>query len=86
LAALAALHPQGAEGLLSRRSARWQELAAEERPLGADALLDLLAREPALLKRPLITDGAHLVVGYDEAALARAFGPPPRAEPPQGSG
>ncbi len=71
---MAALHPRGAEGLLSRRGTRFRELGLDRRGFREDELLDLLAQEPKLLRRPLITDGRHLVVGYDEQALEGAFG------------
>ena len=71
---MARLHPQGAEGLLSRRSARFRDLGLDGRRFREDELLDLLAQEPKLLRRPLLTDGRHLVVGYDARALEGAFG------------
>lgn len=104
---MAALHPQGAEGLVSVRSARYRSLALGVAPTiapqtlrgtsargradngvapdeagwlvepglaAADQWLDLLAAEPKMLRRPLITDGTHLVVGWNEAALRAAFG------------
>jgi Spx/MgsR family transcriptional regulator len=74
LAEMAALHPEGAAGLLSRRSTRFRELGLGERPLRPEELLDLLAREPRLLRRPLITDGRRLVVGFDQQALQALLG------------
>ena len=47
-------------------------------PLPAD-LLDLLAREPRLLRRPIISDGRRAVVGFDRALLAASFAPAPGA-------
>lgn len=35
-----------------------------------EALLDLLAREPHLLRRPIVSDGRRTVVGFDRAGLA----------------
>ncbi|MFS8641385.1 MAG: arsenate reductase [Symbiobacteriaceae bacterium] len=62
------------EPLLSRRSTRFRELQPDQEQLQGDRLLDLLAAEPKLLRRPIITDGRRVVVGYDEAALAAMFG------------
>jgi regulatory protein spx len=60
----------GPEALLSRRSTRWRELGLEGQPLAPDAILDLLAREPRLLRRPIVTDGRHAAVGFNRDALA----------------
>jgi arsenate reductase-like glutaredoxin family protein len=72
---MARLHPQGAAGLLSRRSARFRALGLEGRALGEEETLELLAREPRLLRRPLLLRGDRLVVGYDEQALRGLAGP-----------
>ena len=69
LSAMAALLPDGALGLVSRRSTRAAQLGIDPASMTQPALLDLLAREPRLLRRPLITDGRRLVVGYDQDAL-----------------
>lgn len=75
---MARLLPGGARDLLSTRSTRYRELGFAEDPAripaNDDALLDLLAEEPRLLRRPIVTDGRAAVVGYDEAALRAAFG------------
>lgn len=60
--------------LLSRRSIRAKELGLEGQTLAPEELLDLLAKEPRLLKRPILTDGHHVVVGYDQKGLQAAFG------------
>lgn len=86
LAAVARLLPGGTRDLLSTRSTRARELGLTEEagwgPENEEELLDLLAREPRLLRRPIVTDGRAAVVGYDEAALRAAFGG--GAEGPQG--
>lgn len=75
---MARLLPQGAEALLSRRSRRFQELGyvenPERLPATEDGLLDLLADEPRLLRRPIVTDGKRAVIGWSEAAFEEAFG------------
>lgn len=77
LRAMAALLPGGARDLLSTRSRRYRELKEEVAGLDGETLLALLAREPQLLRRPLITDGGRCVVGYDAGALAAMFEPSP---------
>ena len=69
LAAMAALHAGGAAGLCSSRSVRFRELNLAGREFTDAEWLDLLASEPKLLRRPLITDGRRLVVGFDRRGL-----------------
>ena len=64
------MHPAGAAGLLSTRSVRYRELGLGGRQRTAAELLELLAAEPGLFRRPLVTDGRRLVVGFDRAGLA----------------
>ena len=70
LADLASRLPGGASDLLSRRSVRYRELGLAGREPEGEPLLDLLAREPHLLRRPIVSDGRHTVVGFDRAGLA----------------
>ena len=56
-------------GVLSRRSRVYRERAAEIDQLDDEALLDLMVREPTLLRRPLVTDGTTIIVGHNPAAL-----------------
>ena len=81
---MAALHPEGAHGLLSTRSVRYRELGLGGRTLRDEELLDLLAADPRLLRRPLILGDGRLVVGFDPAALGPLAGPgrPGSAPPP----
>jgi arsenate reductase-like glutaredoxin family protein len=78
---MARLHPEGLRGLLSRRSARARALGVDPGALGEAELLELLAREPGLLRRPLLTDGRRLVVGYDPDELGAAFAEDSATEP-----
>ncbi|ANB59862.1 arsenate reductase family protein [Anoxybacteroides amylolyticum] len=39
-----------------------------------DELLDLLASDGMLVKRPLLTDGTNVVVGFDEQQYEKFFG------------
>lgn len=80
---LAELLPGGAQALLSRRSRRFRELGFSDDPSrlpeSEEALLDLLADEPRLLRRPIVTDGKRAVVGWSEAAFVEEFGGSARA-------
>ncbi len=81
--ALAAMHPAGAAGLVSTRGVRYRELGLGGRQPTAAELAELLAAEPGLFRRPLVTDGRRLVVGFDRAGLAALLvGPDPRPEAP----
>ncbi|MEQ8346031.1 MAG: Spx/MgsR family RNA polymerase-binding regulatory protein [Sneathiellaceae bacterium] len=69
------LDAAGAERLVNRRSATWRSLTEAERAAAApsaapDALLDLLAAQPTLIKRPLFQRGNTVIVGFDTAARA----------------
>lgn len=68
------MHPAGVRGLVSERSVRYRELEMAGKELSDEAWARLLAEEPGMLKRPIITDGNHVLVGYDETQLARMFG------------
>ncbi|MEM6577693.1 MAG: ArsC/Spx/MgsR family protein [Pseudomonadota bacterium] len=52
---------QFGEALLNTRSTTWRGLSEAER---AEAPLDLLARHPALMKRPLIERDGALYLGW----------------------
>ena len=51
----------GAAKLINRSSATWRALSDAERAADADALL---AAHPALMKRPVIDDGAQWHLGW----------------------
>lgn len=74
LAELAAHLPGRAAGLLSRRSVRFRELGLADRTLSEEEILDLLAAEPRLLRRPIVAAGARVVVGFDRRGLEAMFG------------
>ena len=71
---MAAQLDEGPRALLSTRSRRYRELRGELAGLDDEALLDVLAREPQLLRRPLLVRGREVVVGYDERDLERLAG------------
>ena len=43
---------------------------AEHPPARAEAL-KLMAREPNLIRRPLVVSGAQIIIGFDEAAYRK---------------
>ncbi len=66
--------PGGCGALVSPRSVRWRELGLDLGMLAEPELLDLLSREPRILRRPLVTDGRRTVVGWDPGSLAELLG------------
>jgi Spx/MgsR family transcriptional regulator len=67
---LAALTPDGVRGLLSIRSPQVKALGLDRRQVSDDELIRLMAKEPRLLRRPLLQDGRRLVVGFNADAYA----------------
>lgn len=66
---LAQLLPGGAWDILSTRSRRYQELGLAEKKLEESELIQLLADEPGLWRRPIVVADARAVVGFDEKSL-----------------
>ena len=71
---LAALAPGGVRGLLSLRSPQVKALGLDRRPLSDAQLVALMAKEPRLLRRPLLHDGRRLIIGFDRDAYAEVGG------------
>lgn len=70
------LRAAGAEALVNRRSTTWRGLSEAQRAAAAPggdeaALLDLLAAQPALIKRPLFQRDGEVLLGFDERVRAR---------------
>lgn len=69
MAQLAERTPGGVLDLVSKRSVRYRELGLKDRELSTEEWLDLLEKEPKMLRRPLVVGGDKLVIGYDETGL-----------------
>jgi Spx/MgsR family transcriptional regulator len=67
--ALAARLPGGARDILSTRSRKYKELGLAGQELSDEALIELLAQEPGLWRRPIVIRGDQVVVGYDQKGL-----------------
>jgi Spx/MgsR family transcriptional regulator len=52
------------DALINRRSTTWRGLSEEHRAAAPDALL---ATHPALMKRPVLSDGVRMTLGWDDA-------------------
>jgi arsenate reductase-like glutaredoxin family protein len=67
--ALAARAPDGVRSLLSTRSPQYKALGLDRRQPSPAELVALMAREPRLLRRPIVDLGDRLVIGFDRAAF-----------------
>ncbi len=73
--------PDGILALFAEQGDAAQAADIEELSREHDGLLNVLSNFPEMLRCPLLTDGARIVVGYREGAitaLARADAPPTR--------
>ena len=62
----------GWEALLNRRGTTWRKLPEAEREgLNKSKALGLLAKHPAMIKRPLLDNGRQKLLGFDEAAYSK---------------
>lgn len=59
----------GYDAILNTRSTTWRGLSDEEKSnLDADKALRLLSAHPTLIKRPVITDGDRVTIGWKAEA------------------
>jgi Spx/MgsR family transcriptional regulator len=65
------LSKSGVEELLATRSTTYKKLTVNLNDMPLSEALQLLSDEPKLLKRPIITDGKQLVVGYHQEDLKK---------------
>jgi Spx/MgsR family transcriptional regulator len=61
---------------LSKRSRAYKELGLADRPLSDGELLELMVREPTLLRRPLIISSAGVEIGYNQERLRHLIDSP----------
>lgn len=61
----------GTEEIISTRSKVFQQLGIDLDDLTMDELLDLVEKNPGLLRRPIIMDDKRLQVGYNEDEIRR---------------
>ena len=62
----------GADALANRRSTTWRNLSDEEKAAAEapDALLDLLAANPTIIKRPVVLRDEEVFVGWSKDVQA----------------
>ena len=61
----------GTEEIISTRSRTFQNLKINLDDLSIDQLIDLVEKNPSLLRRPIIIDDRRLQVGYNEDEIRR---------------
>ncbi|MCT4784304.1 MULTISPECIES: Spx/MgsR family RNA polymerase-binding regulatory protein [Exiguobacterium] len=69
LMALLTLCDNGVESLLATRSQAFKQLNVDVDDLKLSELLHLMSENPKLLKRPILTDGKEVIVGYDKVSI-----------------
>lgn len=57
--------------LLSTRTAQYKALELDRREVSEAELVALMAKEPRLLRRPLLVAEGSVIVGYDREAYGR---------------
>ena len=65
------LTENGTEEIISTRSKAFQELHVNLDDLSIDQLLDLVEKNPSLLRRPIIMDERRLQEGYNDDEIRR---------------
>lgn len=65
------LTENGTEEIISTRSRAFQKLNINLDDLSIDQLLDLVEKNPGLLRRPIMMDDRRLQVGYNEDEIRR---------------
>ncbi|OIU71017.1 Spx/MgsR family RNA polymerase-binding regulatory protein [Rossellomorea aquimaris] len=66
---LLSLTTEGLDEILATRSQTFKQLGTDVNDLPLSKVIDLIIQEPKLLRRPLLTDGKKLVVGYNPDGL-----------------
>jgi len=59
----------GADEILSRRSQTFKNLDVDINDMTVSELLEMLSDDPRLLKRPILTDGENVIIGYNSDAM-----------------
>lgn len=59
----------GMDEILSTRSQKFKNLDVDIDDMTVRELLELLSEDPRLLKRPILTDGENVIIGYNQSAM-----------------
>ncbi len=66
---LLSLTTDGFDEILATRSQTFKDFGKDVNDLPLSEVIQLIVNEPKLLRRPLLTDGKKLVVGYNPEGL-----------------
>ncbi|WP_303049498.1 Spx/MgsR family RNA polymerase-binding regulatory protein [Bacillus sp. Marseille-Q1617] len=77
LVQLLSLTTEGLDEILATRSQTFKNLGKDVDDLPLSQVIDLIVQEPKLLRRPLLTDGKKLVVGFNPDGLKSFSGKKP---------
>ena len=63
------------EKLVNRAGTTWRQLSDEQKAAVKDnaSAIALMMEKPSVIKRPVIVTEQHALLGFDEAAYAKAF-------------
>ena len=61
---------------LNTRNELYRERKMKENPPPRQQAIRLMAENPNLVRRPILVKGRQVIIGYEEAALAKAAGAP----------
>ncbi|MGD8190002.1 Spx/MgsR family RNA polymerase-binding regulatory protein [Brevibacillus ginsengisoli] len=59
----------GMDEILSTRSQKFKNLDVEIEDMTVSELLEMLSEDPRLLKRPILTDGENVIIGFNQSAM-----------------
>lgn len=66
---LLSMTTEGIDEILAKRSQEYKSLDVDVESMTISEVVHLLMEQPRLLRRPILTDGKKLVVGYNESTL-----------------
>ena len=62
------------EQLINRRGTTWRKLPeSQKHNLTRSSVGKLMQANPSLIKRPIISDGKHWLIGFDPQAITNTF-------------
>ena len=68
---LGELSAHGVHGLLNPKSAAFTKCHLDANDLSEEELSEFLADKPRAIKRPILTDGMNLVVGFQKEEMSK---------------
>lgn len=63
--------PRDHEDFLRPNSPLFQKLNLKDNPPGRQQAIRLMAKDPELIRRPVVVAGGRVVIGYDEEGMIR---------------